>query len=60
MDTKIRNIEFFRAVSPLSRPIADATHTISGIAFVITRVELANGIFGESNLLPSITHPLPL
>jgi L-alanine-DL-glutamate epimerase-like enolase superfamily enzyme len=50
-DTRIRAVHFFRALSPLSRPIADATHSISEIAFVVTRVELANGVWGESNLL---------
>ena len=51
MQTRIRNVEFFRATSPLSRPIADATHSIDRIAFVVTRVELDSGVFGESNLL---------
>ncbi len=51
VNTRIRNIRFFRALSPLSRPIADATHSIDRIAFVITRVELESGVFGESNLL---------
>jgi L-alanine-DL-glutamate epimerase-like enolase superfamily enzyme len=51
MTARISNIEYFRAVSPLSRPIADSTHSIEQIAFVITRVHLVSGIFGESNLL---------
>lgn len=51
MNTRIRHIHFFRALSPLSRPIADATHSISEIAFIITRIELESGIIGESNLL---------
>ena len=51
MKTRIRDIQFFRALSPLSRPIADATHTIDQIAFVVTRVELESGLRGESNLL---------
>ena len=51
MITRIKSIHFYRAISPLSRPIADATHTISEIAFVITRIELESGIIGESNLL---------
>lgn len=51
MSTNIREVQFFRAVSPLSRPIADATHRIDEIAFVVTRVVLESGVFGESNLL---------
>jgi len=51
LKTRIRNIQYFRAVSPLSRPIADATHAIPEIAFVITRIELESGVVGESNLL---------
>ncbi len=51
MTTRIRSIQFFRATSPLSRSIADATHSIESIDFIITRIELASGIVGESNLL---------
>jgi L-alanine-DL-glutamate epimerase-like enolase superfamily enzyme len=49
--TTIKVVRFFRAVSPLSRPIADATHALKEIAFVVTRVELAGGEYGESYLL---------
>jgi L-alanine-DL-glutamate epimerase-like enolase superfamily enzyme len=49
--TTIKAVRFYRARSPLSRPIADATHTIDEIAFVVTRLELAGGEFGESYLL---------
>ena len=48
---KIRNVEFFKAVSPLSRPIADSTHQIPEIAFIVTRITLDNGVTGEANLL---------
>lgn len=49
--TAIRNVEFFRAKSPRSIPIQDATHTISDIAFLITRITLENGVTGEAYLL---------
>lgn len=49
--TRIRNVQYFRAVSPSVKPIADATHAIPEISFVITRVELESGVIGESNLL---------
>src|SRR5579862_6284791 len=47
----IRDIRFFKAVSPLSRPIADSTHTIPEIAFVVTRITLDNGVSGDAYLL---------
>jgi L-alanine-DL-glutamate epimerase-like enolase superfamily enzyme len=49
--TRITSLRFFEATSLLSRPIADATHQIPGIRFVIARVTLANGIVGEGYLL---------
>ena len=48
---KIRRVQFFRAVSTLSQPIADSTHQIPEIAFIITRIELDDGTIGEANLL---------
>jgi len=48
---KIKRITFFRAVSPLSQTIADSTHQIPEIAFVITRIELDSGVTGEGHLL---------
>lgn len=49
--TTIKNISLYRAVSPLSKPIADATHQIPEISFLITEVELSNGITGQGYLL---------
>ena len=48
---KIKQVQFFRAVSPLSRPIADSTHSIPEIAFIITRLTLESGVTGEAYLL---------
>jgi L-alanine-DL-glutamate epimerase-like enolase superfamily enzyme len=48
---KIKSIHYFKAVSPLSRPIADSTHQITEIAFIVTRIRLENGVAGEANLL---------
>src|SRR4051812_23440539 len=48
---KIKRIQFFKAISPLSRPIADSTHAISEISFLVTRLETDNGVTGESFLL---------
>lgn len=49
--TTVKALHCYHAVSPLTRPIADATHSIDAIAFVVTRLELASGEFGESYLL---------
>jgi L-alanine-DL-glutamate epimerase-like enolase superfamily enzyme len=48
---KVRSVSFFRAVSPSSRPIADSTHTIAEISFLVARVELDSGVTGEGFLL---------
>lgn len=48
---KVKNVKFFRAVSPLSRPIADSTHSIPEIAFIVTRLTLESGVTGEAYLL---------
>ena len=47
----IKKINFFRATSPSSRPIADSTHRIDTIAFIVTRIELDSGIIGHAYLL---------
>jgi L-alanine-DL-glutamate epimerase-like enolase superfamily enzyme len=48
---KIKRITYFRAVSPVSRSIADSTHSIPEIAFLITRIETDSGVLGEGYLL---------
>ncbi|MTI18139.1 mandelate racemase/muconate lactonizing enzyme family protein [Rhodobacteraceae bacterium RKSG542] len=48
---KIETMEFFRTTSPLTRPIADATHTISEISFYVVRLRLRSGVVGEAYLL---------
>jgi L-alanine-DL-glutamate epimerase-like enolase superfamily enzyme len=50
-DQCIRSVRFFKALSNLSQPIADATHTISEIGFIVTRIELDNGVSGDAYLL---------
>ena len=45
----IKDIRFFRAKSPISQPIADATHSISDIDFFVTEIETASGVIGQSN-----------
>jgi hypothetical protein len=41
----------FRAVSKLSKPIADATHSIPEIVFAVVELELADGVLGQGYLL---------
>src|SRR6516164_9666926 len=48
---KIKRVTYFKAVSTLSRPIADSTHQIPEIAFIVTRIELESGITGDGHLL---------
>ncbi len=49
--TVIREFRCFSARSALSQPIADATHVIPAIEFVVGEVELANGVVGQCYLL---------
>ncbi|MCH5597845.1 mandelate racemase/muconate lactonizing enzyme family protein [Niabella ginsengisoli] len=48
---KIKQYSVFTAKAALSKPIADATHTLTEISFIILRLQLENGIVGESYLL---------
>lgn len=50
-ELQIQEIELFKLVSVLKKPISDATHTLSEISFVVLRLKLRNGIVGESYLL---------
>lgn len=49
--SRIQEVNLYRAVSPLSKPIADATHTISRIAFLVAEIVLESGVTGEGYLL---------
>lgn len=49
--TRIRDIRIFRATSAVSRPISDATHDISEIAFYVLEVETDGGVIGQGYLL---------
>jgi L-alanine-DL-glutamate epimerase-like enolase superfamily enzyme len=48
---KIRKISLYKAVSNLSQPIADSTHQIPEIGFIVTRIKTENGTVGEAYLL---------
>ena len=47
----IKRISYFKAISKISRPIADSTHQIPEIAFIVARIELDNGVTGDGHLL---------
>jgi L-alanine-DL-glutamate epimerase-like enolase superfamily enzyme len=47
----IQRISYFKAASRQSRSIADSTHQIPEIAFIVTRIELDNGVSGDGHLL---------
>jgi len=50
-ELKIREIRLYSAKSPLSQPIADATHDIPEIKFLIVEIETVSGILGQGYLL---------
>lgn len=49
--TKIKSFKLYKASSELKRPIADATHTLREISYLVLRIQLDNGVIGESYLL---------
>ncbi|SDX69537.1 L-alanine-DL-glutamate epimerase [Lutibacter oricola] len=50
-DLEIRDVKIYKAVTNLKKPISDATHTLTEISFLILRIQLENGVVGESYLL---------
>lgn len=49
--SRIKAVDFYAAASPLSQPIADATHQIPSINFIVARLTLEDGTVGEGYLL---------
>jgi len=49
--TQITEVRFFEATSTLSQPIADATHQIPAIEFIVCELTLASGARGQGYLL---------
>src|SRR3954469_6812055 len=47
----IRSLSIFEAVSTAARSIADSTHQISKLAFLVVRIRLDSGITGDGYLL---------
>ncbi len=48
---KIKSYKIYKAKATLKKPIADATHALHEISFLVLRLQLENGIVGESYLL---------
>ena len=51
MNNKIKDVRLYSAISKLSRPIADATHSIPAIKFYVVEVETFAGVVGQGYLL---------
>lgn len=47
----ITNYSLYTAKAKLNKPIADSTHTLTEISFIVIRIQLKSGIIGESYLL---------
>jgi len=48
---EIKNLKIYKASTALKKPISDATHTLTEISFLVLRIQLENGVVGESYLL---------
>ena len=49
--TSIQSFSLYTAKARLEKPIADATHTLTEISFIVVRIRLTGGVVGESYLL---------
>jgi hypothetical protein len=47
----IAAMQLYKAAAPLKKAIADSTHTLTEISFIVLRVQTRSGIKGESYLL---------
>lgn len=47
----IKDYSVYTAKTQLKQPIADSTHTLTEISFIVLRIRLQNGVIGESYLL---------
>jgi L-alanine-DL-glutamate epimerase-like enolase superfamily enzyme len=49
--SKIKSYSVYTAKSKPAKPIADSTHILTEISFIVLRIQLESGIIGESYLL---------
>jgi L-alanine-DL-glutamate epimerase-like enolase superfamily enzyme len=47
----IKSYHIYSAKAKLNKPIADATHTLTEISFIVLRIQLKNEVVGESYML---------
>jgi len=57
---EIKGHKLFKVSTRLNKPIADATHTLHEISFLVLRLQLENGVTGESYLLSFQYSPLAI
>lgn len=57
---KIKSFQLFSAKAKLDKPIADATHTLTEISFIVLRIYADNGKMGEAYLLSFQYSPLAI
>lgn len=48
---KIKHYNIFKAKASLDKPIADATHKLTEISFIVVRIETVSAVIGEAYLL---------
>lgn len=48
---RIKDYSVYTAKAKLNKPIADATHTLTEISFLVLRIQTEEGVIGESYLL---------
>ena len=48
---RIESHKLYKVSAKLKKPISDATHTLHEISFLVLRLQLENGVIGESYLL---------
>lgn len=48
---RIKNYKLYKAKAKLEKPISDATHTLHEISFLVLRIQIEQGVIGESYLL---------
>lgn len=58
--TTIAQYQLFTATAKLEQPIADATHTLTEISFIVLRITTSGGVVGESYLLSFQYSPLAI
>jgi L-alanine-DL-glutamate epimerase-like enolase superfamily enzyme len=56
----VRDYRLYKAQAKLKKPISDATHTLHEISFLVLRLQLENGVIGESYLLSFQYSPLAI